>query len=143
MLLSSAIALHNATSHDNSEVYVWQLVDGQQIATFKAIAAWVKSLALSPDGETLAIGNHDRIVKLLPIPSQTVRRELYGHASSVLSVAVSAEKRFLASSGEDTTIKIWDTQIGDRPLEGMNILGVTGLTDAQTETLRVLSASEC
>ncbi len=105
-------AKHIATSHDNDQVCVWQLADGQQIATFRASASWVKSLAFSPDGETLAIANHDRIVKLLHIPSQTVRRELHGHASSVLSVAISADGRFLASSGEDTTIKIWDMQTG-------------------------------
>ncbi len=76
-----------ATSHDKGKVCVWQLKEGQQIATFGAIASWIKSLALSPDGEILAIANHDRIVKLLHIPSQIVRHELYEHASSVLSVA--------------------------------------------------------
>lgn len=47
------------------------------------------------------------------IPSQTVG-ELHGHASSVLSVAISPDGRFLASSGEDPIIIIWDMQTGAR-----------------------------
>jgi hypothetical protein len=31
----------------------------------------------------------------------------------------------------------------DRPYEGMNITGVTGITDAQKATLKALGAIEC
>ncbi|WP_416676948.1 hypothetical protein [Egbenema bharatensis] len=48
----------------------------------------------------------------------------------------------------DETIKLWDVQSGkclntlraDRPYEGMNIAGVTGLTDVQKNTLKALGA---
>nr|WP_256871899.1 hypothetical protein [Nostoc sp. TCL26-01] len=56
----------------------------------------------------------------------------------------------LASGSNDETIKLWDVQTGeclktlrsDRPYEGMNITGVTGITDAQKATLRSLGAVE-
>lgn len=56
----------------------------------------------------------------------------------------------LVSGSEDGPIRLWDSCKAEcfriltveRPYEGMNILGVTGLTDAQKETLRVLSAIE-
>ena len=56
----------------------------------------------------------------------------------------------LVSSSEDGTIRIWDNHRGeclriltvDRSYEAMNISGVTGLTDAQKETLRLLGAIE-
>jgi len=54
----------------------------------------------------------------------------------------------LASSSDDETLRIWDVQTGEcvkklipeRPYEGMNIKGVTGLTDAQLMTLKILGA---
>jgi WD40 repeat protein len=50
----------------------------------------------------------------------------------------------------DETIKIWDIQTGaclntlhvERPYEDMNITGVTGLSEAQKETLKTLGAIE-
>ena len=67
------------------------------------------------------------------------------------SIAFHPEERMLVSGSEDGTIRLWDTITAeclrvltvDRPYEAMNISGVTGLADAQTETLRVLGAIEC
>jgi WD40 repeat protein len=56
----------------------------------------------------------------------------------------------LASGSKDETIKLWDVSTGEclktlrsnRPYEGMNITGVTGLTSAQKATLLALGAVE-
>lgn len=101
---------HIASSHDNGDVCVWQVEDGQQAAAFRGIASWVNSIAFSLDGETLFVSNQDCIVRVLHIPSQTVRGELHGHTGAVLQVAISADGRLLASCSEDSTIKIWDVQ---------------------------------
>ncbi|NJR51440.1 MAG: hypothetical protein HC780_19540, partial [Leptolyngbyaceae cyanobacterium CSU_1_3] len=50
----------------------------------------------------------------------------------------------------DESLKLWDVTTGqclqtlsaDRPYEGMNITGVTGITDAQKATLIALGAVE-
>jgi len=50
----------------------------------------------------------------------------------------------------DGTVKVWDIQTAQclrtfhypGPYDGMNITGVTGMTDAQRETLRALGAVE-
>ncbi|WP_445301361.1 hypothetical protein [Microcoleus sp. Pol11C2] len=54
----------------------------------------------------------------------------------------------LLSGGIDRTIKLWDvgtgccirTLMGDRLYEGMNIQGITELTNAQKATVKVLGA---
>jgi WD40 repeat protein len=59
-------------------------------------------------------------------------------------------QQILASGSQDNTIKFWDIDTGEclktlrvpRPYEGMNIVGVTGLTAAQKLTLRALGAVE-
>ena len=65
----------------------------------------------------------------------------------VRSVAFSLDGKTLASSSGDATIKLWDVNtseclktLADRPYEGMNIMGVTGLTEAEKATLKALGA---
>ena len=73
-----------------------------------------------------------------------------GHSNWVRSVAFSPDGKTLASSGEDETMKIWDTKTGKclktfrapRPYEGTNITGVRGLTQAQKANLKALGAIE-
>jgi WD40 repeat protein len=75
---------------------------------------------------------------------------LTGHTSRVGSVSFSPNGQTLASSSSDETIKLWNLQTGEcwktlrseRPYEGMNIKGVTGLTAATIATLKVLGAVE-
>jgi WD40 repeat protein len=54
----------------------------------------------------------------------------------------------IASGSFDGTIKLWDVKTGEclktlrdkLPYEGMNITGVTGLTEAEKATLKALGA---
>ena len=77
-------------------------------------------------------------------------RTLQGHTSFVWSAAFSPDNQTLASGSEDETIKLWDVLTGKcfktlkapRPYEGMNITGVTGLTEAEKNTLLALGAIE-
>lgn len=109
-----------ATRHDNGEICIWQVEDGQQTIVFREIATWSTSIVFSPDGETLIISGADGVIKLLHLPSRIVRGELHGHTGTVFGLALNASGRLLASGGEDLTIKIWDmqTQLCLKTLEG-------------------------
>jgi WD40 repeat protein len=75
---------------------------------------------------------------------------LHGHTDWVRSVTFSPDGQTLASGSTDETIKVWDVNTGkclrtlrpDRPYEGMNITGVTGITEAQKVSLKALGAVE-
>ena len=70
------------------------------------------------------------------------------HVNRVWSLSFSPSGEVLASGGEDETIMLWHLPGGDwfktlradRPYERMNIAGATGLTEAQTTSLRALGA---
>ncbi|MEL0597786.1 MAG: serine/threonine protein kinase, partial [Planktothrix rubescens PR222] len=71
---------------------------------------FVRSVAFSPDGRTLASGSLDTTIKLWDVQSQGQIATLTGHSDVVYSVAFSPDGRTLASGSWDTTIKLWKRQ---------------------------------
>jgi WD40 repeat protein len=75
-------------------------------------------------------------------------RHLQGHANQVSALVFAADGQHFYSSSEDATVKIWNWMTAtclttitiDRPYEGMNIMGIQGLTAAQKTILRTLGA---
>lgn len=129
-------------------VRLWDVRTGEALKTFEGHRSWVQSVAFSPDGRTLASGSCDQTVKLWNISSGECWQTLLGHSSWVWSVIFSPDGQTLASGSQDETIKLWDVNTGEnletlrtkRPYEGMQVKGVTGLTEAQLATLKALGA---
>ncbi|CAD5932100.1 Vegetative incompatibility protein HET-E-1 [Planktothrix agardhii] len=86
----------------------WQ--NPTRVATLIGHSSSVYSVALSPDGRTLASGSQDETIKLWDVPSQREIATLTGHSSFVYSVAFSPDGQTLASGSFDKTIKLWDVQ---------------------------------
>jgi WD40 repeat protein len=131
-------------------VKLWDVGTGQCIGTLDRHTNCVYSVAFSPDGRTLASGSGEQTVKLWDVSTSQWLKTLSGHGKLVWSVAFSPDSQTLASGSEDETIKLWDVKTGEclktlkssRPYEGMNITGVTGLTEAQKIALKDLGAVE-
>jgi WD40 repeat protein len=68
----------------------------------------VNSVAISPDGKTLASGSDDKSIKLWNLATAEQIRTLTGHSHRVWSVAISPDGNTLASGSWDTTIKLWN-----------------------------------
>jgi predicted NACHT family NTPase len=139
-----------ASSSGDQTVRLWDINSGECLNTLHGHSNWVRAVAFSPDGNTLASGSDDQTIRLWDINSGECCNTLHGGNSSRNSVAFSPDGKMLVGSGEDGTIKLWDvktgkclkTLIADRPYEGMNITGVTGLSEAEKATLKALGAVE-
>lgn len=139
-----------ASSSEDQTVRLWKVSTGECIKVLQGHTSRVWSVAFSPSGTTLASGSEDQTVRLWDIHTGQCLTMLQGHTNAVLSVAFSPDGQTLASGSQDETIKLWDVQTGEclktlrspRPYEGMNITGVTGLTEAQKSTLKTLGAVE-
>ena len=73
----------------------------------------IKTVAISPDGKTLATGSFDKTVKLWNLDTGELIDTIAGHSNTIRSVAFSPDGKILASSVygiafQDGTIKLWD-----------------------------------
>jgi tRNA A-37 threonylcarbamoyl transferase component Bud32 len=98
--------------------------------------AGVRSVAFSPDGQTLASGSDDKAVRLWRAADGTLLRTLEGHTDWVRSVAFSPDGQTLASGSDDHTVRLWRVSDGAllRTLEGHtgSVWSVAFSPDGQT-----------
>jgi WD40 repeat protein len=89
------------------------------VTTF-SVGQQFQSLALSPDGKTLAVGYADGSITLWRAETgQRVGDSLKGHSEEVVDLAFSPDGEMLASASLDNTIGLWDVNedgsIGESP----------------------------
>ncbi|MFN7660736.1 MAG: WD40 repeat domain-containing protein, partial [Dolichospermum sp.] len=75
--------------------------------TLPGPSGWVRPVAYSPDGQTLASGSQDDTIKLWNVKTGNLLQTLPSHSYEVNSVAYSPDGQTLASGNFDNTIKIW------------------------------------
>jgi len=95
--------------------------------TVQAHAFEIASIAISPDGSTVATGSDDRTIALWNVAANgalTERIRLHGHNEKVTSLTFSPDGHWLASAGEEPAVILWNLdlnqQIGDRIRVGFN-----------------------
>jgi WD40 repeat protein len=86
---------------------VWDLGERRQVRFSPLPSGWVRAMALSPDGRTLAVAAGDTILLYEPASGQ-VRGRYPGHRDGVWSLAFSPDGRLLASGSLDYTALVWD-----------------------------------
>jgi WD40 repeat protein len=87
---------------------------------WEAHAGWVRYVAFSPDGRSIATASYDRSIKIWDVTNQNPRllgevedfnsgicaQTLIGHQQPVSSIAFSPDGQQLVSSSFDKTIKL-------------------------------------
>lgn len=139
--------LVSCSDHD---IQIWDTKTGQLLKTIsEAHAGWVCEIDFNTNGQMLVSGSTDGTIRFWALETGECVKVLQ-HNSSVEVIALSPSDRILVSGSHDGTIKIWDAESGEclrtlraeRPYEGMNITGATGLTTAQKQALKALGAIE-
>jgi WD40 repeat protein/transcriptional regulator with XRE-family HTH domain len=139
-----------ASGSFDQTIRLWNWQTGDCLQVLQGHTGTVRALAISPDGQTLASCSNDQTVRLWDWHTGQCLQILHEHTSWGTSLTFSADGKIVLSGGDDRTIKLWDVQTGrclstvtvDRLYEGMNIQGASGLTVAQTATLKTLGAVE-
>ncbi len=91
-------------------VRIWDALTGTEVAAGRgSYRNSANAINYSPDGNCIATGSADSLVRILDSAANEVR-VLKGHKNAVLSVWFSPNGRHLASASADCTIRIWDTE---------------------------------
>ncbi len=79
--------------------------------TFNGFHNSVLSVAISPDGNTIA-SNSDRAIKVWNLATKEEIYTLIGHSNRVNVLAISPDGQKLVSGSDDNTIKVWNLDTG-------------------------------
>lgn len=101
-------------------VRVWNFKTGHCLHVLRGHANWVRSVAFSPDGKTIASGSEDSSIRLWNAHTGQCQQTLKGHANWVRSVAFSPDGETVVSGSGDQSAKLWDVATGScqRTLKG-------------------------
>jgi WD40 repeat protein len=90
-------------------IFLTPLPDGKAKLRFEEVKRGCYSMAISPDGQTLAVADFD-CIRLLELPGCKERGKLEGNHRVTRAIAFSPDGSTLASAGDDTAILIWDVR---------------------------------
>lgn len=98
------------TAYD--DLIFWDTATQKELKKIPFKNTYAFSLALSPDGNTLAAGLADSTVRLLDAWSGLEKMVLKGHGAAVSGVAFSPDGRRLATAGREPFVRVWDLTTG-------------------------------
>lgn len=75
----------------------------------------VTSLAFTPDGGRLYIGNSDKTMRVWDMARQKYIHTLSGHDKSVVGLSFSGDGNYLASASSDKTVRVWEATGNEAP----------------------------
>ncbi len=82
------------------------------VAVLRGHEAWVRSVAVTPDGKYVVSGSGDNTVRLWELATGQEVRRFTGHDDAVLSVAVTPDGKYVVSGSDDKTVRLWDLATG-------------------------------
>jgi WD40 repeat protein len=92
----------------NKTIKIWNPHTGEWPRTLSEDLGYVCSIAISPDGHTLASGTTENIIKIWNLHTGQLLHTVTGHSDTVHSLAISPDGQTLVSGSFDKTVKIWD-----------------------------------
>ena len=116
---------HSLANRTDSSMRIFKTGDGSEVKNL--IAGVVSAFALSRDGRLLAYSNARGSIILLETGGWTEVKRLDGHPMGASSIAFHPFSRYLASTGRDGAVRIWDSDTG----KAVNTLPAKSETDSR------------
>jgi WD40 repeat protein len=91
----------------------WTVRDGTVTNSWRSTPkAWVSTTVPSPNGQAVAVGSLDNVLRVLSADRGRKVFEGNAHKESVTAVAWSADSSLVASGSADATAKVWSAKSG-------------------------------
>lgn len=92
----------------------WRIGKGEPKVWRQIPKAWFNSFAISPDGEFLALGSSDTVVRVLNTRNGKQVFAGIGHKDAVTAVTWSPDSKTLASGSGDASVILWEAPTGKK-----------------------------
>ena len=116
---------HSLANRADTSLRIFRTTDGSEV---KNVATGpVSAFAVSRDGRNLAYSNARGSIILLETGGWTEVKRLDGHQTGASSIAFHPISRYLASTGRDGAVRIWDAETG----KSVHTLNTKGETDSR------------
>jgi WD40 repeat protein len=93
-------------------IQVWDTEQDRIVGTLIGHTGEVKSLAVSPDGQSLISTGRDRTVRVWDVATGKERHCMQGHTDWVRRAVISPDGRRVLSASKDQTVRVWDVETG-------------------------------
>ncbi len=104
---------HTLISAAGGAIKIWDVASGREIRTLQSHSEYINSIAISPDGSTVASASNDGLVTLWDVASGRELKSFRGvELRDVNSVVFTSDGRTLVSGDEYESISVWDVATG-------------------------------
>ncbi|MGC1246708.1 MAG: WD40 repeat domain-containing protein, partial [Spirulinaceae cyanobacterium] len=133
-------------SHDQS-IKLWDLNNGECWQTWPSRSQIIQAVTFNPQGQLFVAGSCDHQIQWWQ-PDHEEVTTFSKCNNPIWLVNFSPFGKMIISASQDRTIELWNRETSqclktlrtDKPYDGTNIQGVTGITPAQQATLKALGA---
>jgi WD40 repeat protein len=104
----------NRTRYPSTDFSQQTLGEESQLSqTLLGRSSWIYTVAIAPDGETVASGSYDGKIEIWHLPTGGLTRTIEAHPDPIASLAISNDGEILVSGSWDDCIKVWNLKTGN------------------------------
>jgi WD40 repeat protein len=96
---------------DDNSLQIWDVQQQKLIQSLPGICADARCVAISPNGQMVATGGRDWLVRVWELQGGILIAKFRGHRAEVYSAAFSPDNNTLATTGQDRTIRLWNVKL--------------------------------
>ncbi|KAF3053387.1 proteinral transcription repressor [Didymella keratinophila] len=71
---------------------------------------YIRSVCFSPNGQYLATGAEDKVIRVWDIQTRTIKHQFTGHEQDIYSLDFARNGRIIASGSGDRSVRLWDLE---------------------------------
>ncbi|MCJ1337081.1 general transcription repressor [Bachmanniomyces sp. S44760] len=109
---------HYVATGCNRSAQIFDVKDGRQVSFLQDESVdkdgdlYIRSVCFSPDGNYLATGAEDKMIRVWDIAARTIKHTFSGHEQDIYSLDFARNGRHIASGSGDRTVRVWDIDTG-------------------------------
>jgi WD40 repeat protein len=99
--------------YDSKQIHLYDTITWKIVSVLQCEETWTAGIAISPDGQFLAAGGSDNVVRIWKIATGQLIKTCAGHDDDIFCVDYSPDGKRIVSAGKDLSVRLWDAATGE------------------------------